>query len=112
MPATARKTTAARAEREKSVDEIYEKIYIAILADRLLKLIDRPHVPAGGGEDEPDLISYRAGWGHGVKSTKCKDIAQLGCAILLRNVAQTALGACGSAHSGRRERLHNGRCGG
>ena len=36
MPATARKTTtAARAEREKSVDEIYEKIYIAILEHRL-----------------------------------------------------------------------------
>ncbi|MDB5858446.1 MAG: transcriptional regulator, GntR family [Ramlibacter sp.] len=35
MPATARKTTAARAEREKSVDEIYEKIYVAILEHRL-----------------------------------------------------------------------------
>lgn len=35
MPATARKSTATRAEREKSVDEIYEKIYIAILEHRL-----------------------------------------------------------------------------
>lgn len=36
MPASARKTTApSRAEREKSVDEIYEKIYIAILEHRL-----------------------------------------------------------------------------
>jgi DNA-binding GntR family transcriptional regulator len=35
MPATARKTAPARAEREKSVDEIYEKIYIAILEHRL-----------------------------------------------------------------------------
>ncbi|MCG2594708.1 GntR family transcriptional regulator [Ramlibacter sp. XY19] len=35
MPATARKTSPARAEREKSVDEIYEKIYIAILEHRL-----------------------------------------------------------------------------
>jgi DNA-binding GntR family transcriptional regulator len=35
MPAAARKPTAARAEREKSVDEIYEKIYIAILEHRL-----------------------------------------------------------------------------
>jgi DNA-binding GntR family transcriptional regulator len=35
MPATARQTTTARAEREKSVDEIYEKIYIAILEHRL-----------------------------------------------------------------------------
>ena len=34
MPATAR-TTPARAEREKSVDEIYERIYIAILEHRL-----------------------------------------------------------------------------
>ena len=35
MPATARKPTGARAERETSVDEIYEKIYIAILEHRL-----------------------------------------------------------------------------
>jgi DNA-binding GntR family transcriptional regulator len=36
MPATARKTNApSRAEREKSVDEIYERIYIAILEHRL-----------------------------------------------------------------------------
>lgn len=35
MPATARKNHGARAEREKSVDEIYEKIYIAILEHRL-----------------------------------------------------------------------------
>jgi len=36
MPASARKTTpGVRAEREKSVDEIYEKIYIAILEHRL-----------------------------------------------------------------------------
>jgi DNA-binding GntR family transcriptional regulator len=35
MPATARKPSPARAEREKSVDEIYEKIYIAILEHRL-----------------------------------------------------------------------------
>ena len=35
MPATARQTTAARAEREKSVDDIYEKIYTAILEHRL-----------------------------------------------------------------------------
>lgn len=34
MPATARKTPA-RAEREKSVDEIYERIYVAILEHRL-----------------------------------------------------------------------------
>jgi DNA-binding GntR family transcriptional regulator len=34
MPATARKTPG-RAEREKSVDEIYEKIYVAILEHRL-----------------------------------------------------------------------------
>jgi DNA-binding GntR family transcriptional regulator len=35
MPAKARKTPAARAEREKSVDEIYERIYTAILEHRL-----------------------------------------------------------------------------
>ena len=35
MPATARKTSAPRAEREKTVDEIYERIYIAILEHRL-----------------------------------------------------------------------------
>ena len=35
MPATARKTDGNRAEREKSVDEIYERIYIAILEHRL-----------------------------------------------------------------------------
>lgn len=35
MPANARKTPASRAEREKSVDEIYEKIYVAILEHRL-----------------------------------------------------------------------------
>lgn len=35
MPATARKAPAARAEREKSVDEIYERIYTAILEHRL-----------------------------------------------------------------------------
>ena len=35
MPATARKSSAARVEREKSVDEIYEKIYVAILEHRL-----------------------------------------------------------------------------
>jgi DNA-binding GntR family transcriptional regulator len=34
MPATAR-NTPARAEREKSVDEIYERIYVAILEHRL-----------------------------------------------------------------------------
>jgi DNA-binding GntR family transcriptional regulator len=35
MSATARKTDGTRAEREKSVDEIYERIYIAILEHRL-----------------------------------------------------------------------------
>lgn len=35
MPAAPERKTAARAEREKSVDEIYEKIYIAILEHRL-----------------------------------------------------------------------------
>jgi DNA-binding GntR family transcriptional regulator len=36
MPATARKpSTAGRAEREKTVDEIYERIYVAILEHRL-----------------------------------------------------------------------------
>lgn len=37
MPATARKTTASpgRPDREKSVEEIYEKIYVAILEHRL-----------------------------------------------------------------------------
>jgi DNA-binding GntR family transcriptional regulator len=36
MPATARKSAPpARAEREKSVDEIYERIYVAILEHRL-----------------------------------------------------------------------------
>jgi DNA-binding GntR family transcriptional regulator len=36
MPAaTARKTPGARAEREKTVDEIYERIYVAILEHRL-----------------------------------------------------------------------------
>jgi DNA-binding GntR family transcriptional regulator len=35
MPAAASKTPAGRAEREKSVDEIYEKIYVAILEHRL-----------------------------------------------------------------------------
>jgi DNA-binding GntR family transcriptional regulator len=35
MAANARKPTGARAERETSVDEIYEKIYIAILEHRL-----------------------------------------------------------------------------
>jgi DNA-binding GntR family transcriptional regulator len=35
MPDPARKTSASRAEREKSVDEIYEKIYVAILEHRL-----------------------------------------------------------------------------
>jgi DNA-binding GntR family transcriptional regulator len=35
MPATARSTPRDRAEREKTVDEIYEKIYIAILEHRL-----------------------------------------------------------------------------
>ena len=35
MPATARNKPGARAEREKSVDEIYERIYVAILEHRL-----------------------------------------------------------------------------
>jgi DNA-binding GntR family transcriptional regulator len=35
MPATARNTQGSRAEREKSVDEIYERIYVAILEHRL-----------------------------------------------------------------------------
>jgi DNA-binding GntR family transcriptional regulator len=35
MPATARKTQPVRAEREKTVDEIYERIYAAILEHRL-----------------------------------------------------------------------------
>ena len=35
MPATARKTQPVRAEREKTVDEIYERIYVAILEHRL-----------------------------------------------------------------------------
>jgi DNA-binding GntR family transcriptional regulator len=35
MPAAARKPTAARAERESSVDEIYERVYVAILEHRL-----------------------------------------------------------------------------
>jgi DNA-binding GntR family transcriptional regulator len=35
MPDTARKPPPARAEREKSVDEIYERIYVAILEHRL-----------------------------------------------------------------------------
>jgi DNA-binding GntR family transcriptional regulator len=35
MPAIARSTPGGRAEREKTVDEIYEKIYIAILEHRL-----------------------------------------------------------------------------
>lgn len=35
MPATARKTPGQRAEREKSVDEIYERIYVSILEHRL-----------------------------------------------------------------------------
>lgn len=35
MPEPARKMSASRAEREKSVDEIYEKIYAAILEHRL-----------------------------------------------------------------------------
>lgn len=35
MPAAARKNSGARAEREKSVDDIYERIYIAILEHRL-----------------------------------------------------------------------------
>lgn len=35
MPASARPNAGSRAEREKSVDEIYEKIYIAILEHRL-----------------------------------------------------------------------------
>jgi len=35
MPAAAPKTTPGRPEREKSVDEIYEKIYVAILEHRL-----------------------------------------------------------------------------
>jgi DNA-binding GntR family transcriptional regulator len=35
MPATARQSPASRAEREKTVDEIYEKIYVAILEHRL-----------------------------------------------------------------------------
>lgn len=35
MPAPARKTTGNRADREKSVDEIYERIYVAILEHRL-----------------------------------------------------------------------------
>lgn len=35
MPATARKSQPVRAEREKTVDEIYERIYVAILEHRL-----------------------------------------------------------------------------
>jgi DNA-binding GntR family transcriptional regulator len=35
MPATARKLQPVRAEREKTVDEIYERIYVAILEHRL-----------------------------------------------------------------------------
>jgi DNA-binding GntR family transcriptional regulator len=35
MPATARNTQGSRADREKSVDEIYERIYVAILEHRL-----------------------------------------------------------------------------
>jgi DNA-binding GntR family transcriptional regulator len=35
MPATARNPQGSRAEREKSVDEIYERIYISILEHRL-----------------------------------------------------------------------------
>lgn len=35
MPATARKSQPVRAEREKTVDEIYERIYAAILEHRL-----------------------------------------------------------------------------
>lgn len=35
MPANARKTADSRAVREKSVDEIYERIYVAILEHRL-----------------------------------------------------------------------------
>lgn len=35
MPATARKTTAPRNDSDKNVDEIYERIYVAILEHRL-----------------------------------------------------------------------------
>jgi DNA-binding GntR family transcriptional regulator len=35
MPAAERKTTGSRPDREKTVDEIYEKIYVAILEHRL-----------------------------------------------------------------------------
>jgi DNA-binding GntR family transcriptional regulator len=35
MPTAARKPPAARADRERSVDEIYERIYVAILEHRL-----------------------------------------------------------------------------
>lgn len=35
MPATARKTAPTRPDRDKSVDEIYERIYVAILEHRL-----------------------------------------------------------------------------